>query len=155
VVEEITSQWERLDKGNDAEAWGWAFGLLGKNTTVPLATSSDDGPRVRPVTAVLHGDRVYVLTGTKDAKIHQLEGESRFEFYVLDKVGDSTGYARFRGIARPQDDPAIRREVGDACGFLYKYFDSPDDPDFTLLWMDITSAEVMRPGRTEYELITR
>ena len=77
--------WVRKELGNDEEVWAWAMGHLAEHAVIALATSSDEGPRVRPVTAVLHEDSVYILTSTDDAKVRHLEEDPRFEFYVLVK----------------------------------------------------------------------
>ena len=54
MTEGTSEEWPRKDMGNDREAWSWAMGQFGDHTVVPLATLSDDGPRVRPVTVVTH-----------------------------------------------------------------------------------------------------
>ena len=148
MAEEITEEWQRLEKGNDHEAWAWAMNLVKKGTVIPLATIGNEGPRVRPMTTVLYEDRVYVITWSMDAKVHQLAGDPHFEFYVLAKEEENTGYARLRGTAHPVEDPDLRKAVGEASGFLYKYFDGPEDPGYTLLNLEITAAEVMRSTAT-------
>jgi general stress protein 26 len=147
--------WQHIELGNDEEAWEWAIDKVQMHATLALATHDEGGPRVRPVTAVPHGGEVYVLTGTKDAKVAQLAHDPRFEFYVLVKEGDSTGYVRFQGTARPVEDASLRRELCDASGFADEYFDGPGDPNLALLHMDISAAEVMRPGMKGYEMLTR
>ncbi|NOQ53154.1 MAG: hypothetical protein GQ558_00960, partial [Thermoplasmata archaeon] len=110
--------WVRKELGNDEEAWAWAMGHLVEHAVIALATRSDEGPRVRPVTAVLHEGSVYILTSTDDAKVRHLEVDPRFEFYVLVKEEDSTGYVRCSGKASKVADPDLRRRVGDAAGFV-------------------------------------
>ena len=147
--------WVHKVLGNDEETWAWAMGHLAGQTMIALATTSEDGPRVRPVTAVLHEGSVYILTSTGDAKVRHLEVDPRFEFYVLVKEEDSTGYVRFSGTSGKVADPELRRRVGDAAGFVDSYWDGPDDPDLTMFLMDIDAAEVMRPGLKGWEMLTR
>ncbi len=147
--------WVRKELGNDEEAWAWAMGHLAEHAVIALATSSDAGPRVRPVTAVLHEDSVYILTSTGDAKSRHLEADPRFEFYVLVKEEDGTGYVRCSGKASKVGDPALRLRVCDSAGFADSYWDGPDDPDLALFHMDIDAAEIVRPGVKGWEMLTR
>lgn len=153
MVEDVYN-WPRVDLGGDMEKWTWAMEQVKHGTDIPLATRSAEGPRVRPVTAVPHGGRLYVLTGTKDAKVMHLTEDPRFEFYVLVKKEERIGYVRFQGEARFVEDPDVRREVSDASGFAEQYFKGPDDPNLTLLWLDVREAEILRPGMQGYELLT-
>lgn len=147
--------WVRKELGNDQEAWAWAMGHLVEHPMIALATSSDAGPRVRPVTAVLYEDNVYVLTSTGDVKVRNLEVDPRFEFYVLVKEEGNMGYVRFSGRSSTVADPDLRRRVGDASGFADIYWEGPDDPDLTMFLMDIDAAEIVRPGVNGWEMLTR
>jgi uncharacterized pyridoxamine 5'-phosphate oxidase family protein len=131
------------------------MGNFADQTVVPLATLSPNGPRVRPVTVVNHEGKVYALTGSRDAKMRHLREDPRFEFYVTLKEAGSTGYVRFTGRVMMVEDLDLRKEVGDASGYAWKYFSGPEDPDYALLEMNIRDAEIMRPGVKGYELLTR
>jgi uncharacterized pyridoxamine 5'-phosphate oxidase family protein len=155
MSEGTSEEWPRRNLGNDAKAWAWAMGHLGDQTVVPLATVSEEGARVRPVTMVVHEGKVYALTGSRDAKMRHLREDPRFEFYVLVEEGDSTGYVRFMGRVMMVEDLDLRKEVGDASGFAWDYFDGPEDAGYALLEMNIKRAEVMRPGEKGYELLSR
>ena len=147
--------WVRKELGNDEEAWDWAMGHIAGNPRIALATLSEGGPRVRPVTAVLHEGGVYILTSTGDAKVRHLEADPRFEFYVLVKAADGIGYVRCSGEASNVTDPDLRMRVCDSAGFADSYWDGPDDPDLTMFLMDIDSAEIVRPGVKGWEMLTR
>lgn len=147
--------WVRKELGNDEGVWAWAMGHLAKPVMIALATNSEDGPRVRPVTGVLHEGSVYILTSTGDAKVRHLEADPRFEFYVLVKEEGSTGYVRYSGKASKVADPDLRMRVCDSAGFADSYWDGPEDPDLTMLLMDINAAEVVRPGAKGWEMLTR
>jgi general stress protein 26 len=153
--EEDEAPWQHDELGNDEEVWAWALDKVRMHSILALATHDEGGPRVRPITAVPHDGEVYVLTGTGDAKMAQLAHDPRFEFYVTVKDGESTGYVRFQGTARQVEDLDRRREVCDVSGFADQYFDGPEDPNLALLHLDITAAEVMRPGMKGYEMLTR
>jgi len=147
--------WPREDLGNDRETWRWVMDQFGDHTVVPLATASGEGPRVRPVTIVAHEGKVYALTGSRDAKMRHLRNDPRFEFYLLLEEDGKTGYVRFMGRVMMVEDLDLRKEVGDASGFAWDYFDGAEDPDYSLLEMNIRRAEVMRPGVRGYQLLSR
>lgn len=155
MSEGTDGDWPRKELGNDRKTWEWALGQLGDHTVVPLATNSDDGPRVRPVTMVAHEGKVYALTGSRDAKMRHLSLDPRFEFYLILEEGESKGYVRFMGRVMMVEDLDLRKEVGDASGFAWSYFDGPEDSDYALLEMCIRRAEIMRPGVKGYELLDR
>jgi len=155
MAEEPEEVWPRKDLGRDPKAWRWALGQLARTTVVPLATMGEDGPRVRPVTVLMHEDTPYVLTGARDAKMLNLRADPRFEFYVMVEEGESSGYVRFMGRVMIVEDLDLRKEVGDASGYAWDYFNGPDDPNYALLEMSIRRAEVMRPGVKGYELLSR
>lgn len=155
MSEGTSEEWPRKDLGNDRKAWAWALEQLGDQTVVPLATVSDEGARVRPVTMVVHEGKVYALTGSRDAKMEHLREDPRFEFYILVEEGESTGYVRFMGRVMMVEDLDLRKEVGDASGFAWDYFDGAEDASYALLEMNIRRAEIMRPGEKGYELLSR
>ena len=145
----------RKDLGNDEEAWAWAMSKLPKNTMIALATQSEDGPKVRTVTAVPFREDVYVLTSTNDTKIRQLREDPRFEFYVLVKEEEGTGYVRFSGRAELVEDPDLRREVGEESGFVEAYWKGHDYPSLAVLRMGIDAAEIVKPGVEGWEMLSR
>jgi uncharacterized pyridoxamine 5'-phosphate oxidase family protein len=155
LAEGTGEEWPRNDLGNDRETWDWAMEQFADQTVVPLATLSAHGPRVRPVTVVNHEGKVYALTGARDAKMDHLREDPRFEFYVLLKEEGSTGYIRFTGRVMMVEDLDLRKEVGDASGYAWNYFNGPEDPDYALLEMNIRDAEIMRPGVKGYEQLSR
>jgi len=155
VAEGTEEDWPRDDLGNDRKTWEWAMGAFGKHMVVPLATASEDGPRVRPITVVTHEGKVYALTGSGDAKMDHLRDDPRFEFYVLLEEDGNTGYVRFMGRVMMVEDLDLRKEVGDASGFAWSYFNGPEDPEYALLEMNIRQAEIMPPGKKGYQMLSR
>jgi uncharacterized pyridoxamine 5'-phosphate oxidase family protein len=155
VADGTWEEWPREDLGNDRETWKWALDQFGDHTVVPLATLSVDGPRVRPVTVVTHEGKVYALTGSRDAKMEHLRDDPRFEFYLLLEEGGKKGYVRFMGRVMMVEDLDLRKEVGDASGFAWSYFNGPEDPEYALLEMNIRRAEIMPPGKKGYRMLSR
>lgn len=115
--------------------------------TVCLATVDGAQPRVRPVTLARLEGRFWVLTGTGNAKVQQLKGNSRFEFCLLLKdEHDQQGYVRAQGMANIITDMGIKRRLANRCAYFGRYWHGPNDPTFTLLALELEGFELLKPG---------
>ncbi len=113
---------------------------------VGLATIEDDKPRVRPVT-VIHDDRkLWVATGTDDAKTAQLKANPNVEFYFMVGEKESPGAVRARGKVEFVTDPGTRKAASEKMPYFSMFWKTPDDPGFTLLRLHVESFEYMKPG---------
>jgi len=122
------------------------MGHFDENRVVYLATSESDQPRVRPVTLVTIGPDLWILTGSSDAKIKQVKNNPRIEICYPVEREENTGYIRLSGIALNINDKNTRREIAEQVGFFNKYWDSPDDPEFSLLQTRFENIEYLKPG---------
>jgi uncharacterized pyridoxamine 5'-phosphate oxidase family protein len=71
-----------MDAANDRllqEIWK----LFQEQQHVFLATAEGDQPRLRPVTLLHLLDKLYVATGSNDAKVKQLKQNPKVEFCLL------------------------------------------------------------------------
>jgi uncharacterized pyridoxamine 5'-phosphate oxidase family protein len=112
-----------------------------------LATSERDQPKVRPVTMLYFNDRLWVGTGTNDAKIKHIRQNRKIEFCMLVKGENNTGYIRGTGIADIIEDPATRKLLADNMPYFKDFWKDPDDPRFTLLEILAQEIEYMEPGK--------
>lgn len=113
---------------------------------VYFATSVDNQPRVRPLTLVLLDDKLWVLTGTKDAKMQELNKNPKIQVSMDIKKDKHTGSARFTGKAEIVKSMDIKKSIAARVDYFKEYWDTPEDPNFTLLRMDFKEIEYMRPG---------
>ncbi len=121
--------------------------LLRGENSIFLATLEADQPRVRPVTLVENNGQLFVLTGTADAKVSQVRKNEKVEVVRLIRFEEGGGYVRFSAVAKIIDDQKIRTRVAKATSFFNKYFQSADDPKFTLLHLHPKKIEYMKPGQ--------
>ena len=116
------------------------------HTTVYLATLDDDQPRVRPVTLVQHQGSLFVLTGSQNNKTTQIRRHNKVEVVAPVRHGEETGYIRFSATATIEKAPKVRAEVAKATSFFTTFWKSPDDPGYTLIRIEPTTIEYLKPG---------
>ena len=120
--------------------------ILSGETTIFLATLDEDQPRVRPVTLVESEGELFVLTGSKDNKIAQIQIHNKVDILTLVKHGERTGYLRFTAKATIEDNPKIRARAAKTASFFNQFWDSPDHSGFALLRIQPIDMEYMKPG---------
>ncbi len=116
-----------------------------------LATTEDDQPRLRPVTLVNFDQRFWVLTGTDNAKVKQIQKNPKIEFCLLLEEGGQHGYIRAAGFAKIVKDRETRAKVAKHCDFFSEFWNSPEDPSYALLELEVDEIEYLRPN----EVVTR
>ena len=65
--------------------------ILMNRPIIYLATAKGNQPRVRPVTLIVDQGDLFVLTGTKDAKVAEIRKNSKVEVIIPVRHGESTG----------------------------------------------------------------
>ena len=113
---------------------------------VYLATATDDQPKVRPLTMVPLDSKFWILTGTNDAKMEQIKKNNKIEACMPIEKDENTGYARFSGNAIVVQDKDIKTSIAERVEYFKHYWKSLDDPNYTLLEMDFSEVEYMKPG---------
>jgi general stress protein 26 len=124
-------------------------------TTVLLATMDGDQPRVRPVTSIENNGELFVLTGSEDAKIRQIQQNAKVEVVALVPYADTSGYIRFSARAKIINDPKIRERVADTTSFFSNYFKSSSDPKYALIHLIPERIEYLKPGEMYPESIAK
>jgi general stress protein 26 len=110
-----------------------------------LGTQEDDQPRIRPVTLVDFNQKLWVLTGTRSAKVRQLRENPKVEFSLLFNEGMHQGYIRAAASAKIITDKETKTRVAEQCGFFSNHWKSFDDPNYTLLELELNEIEYLRP----------
>ncbi len=129
--------------------------VLRGETIILLATSEGDQPRVRPVTLVESLGELFVLTGTKDTKVAQIQANGKVECLALVAHKDSTGYIRFSATATIEKDPAVRARLAKTASFFDQFWDSPKHLGYTLIRIRPVRVEYMKPGEMEATEISK
>ena len=128
--------------------------ILMNRPIIYLATAKGNQPRVRPVTLIVDQGDLFVLTGTKDAKVAEIRKNSKVEVIIPVRHGESTGYIRFKAKATIRDELEDRVRAAKAAPFFDNYFQSPEDKGFTLIHFETIHIEYLKPGQNYPEIIT-
>lgn len=116
-----------------------------------LATVEGGFPKVRPVTLLHLDKKMWITTGTKDNKVRQIKANSNIEFCLLLKTDENSGYVRCVAEAEIVSDGATRAMVAENTPFFKEFWQTADDPGFTLLRIHPKEIEYLRPGTMKSE----
>lgn len=116
---------------------------------VMFATVDEDGPHVRPVTMIEYDDGYWIETDTASAKVAHIRHNSKIELCLVFTEGEKSGYVRLAGRAEIVMDAATRERVSSHTEFFKDHWSGPEDPSFTLLRVNPSAVEYMRPGEME------
>lgn len=108
-----------------------------------LATLEGDQPRVRPMAPYLSddGQMLIALLG-RSRSIAQIKANGHVEVCFVDR---KMYYCRVSGIATISDDVAKKQMLLENAPMLRQYFAGPQDPNYYLAVIKITSMEAMTP----------
>jgi len=118
---------------------------------VMLATEEGEQPRVRPVTLISYDHKFWVATGTKDAKIAQIQENQHIEICLQFQVETGGGYVRVAGKGEIVTDHETKKKLAEHIDYFDKYWTDVDDPNFTLLLIVPSEVEYLPPGVMEAE----
>ncbi len=102
-----------------------------------LATSDGNQPRVRMVAFTVFDQKLWIVTRTGDDKIDQIRKNSNAEFTLAVQGKERTGCLRATADAIIVEDPDIRKDVASAIPWFTNYWESAEDPNFTLIRLDL------------------
>lgn len=124
------------------EVWNYFVDLQ----FVFLATSEENQPRVRPVTLIYFDKKFWITTGTNNNKVAQIQKNPKIEFCLLVKKEDKQGYVRGIGLAKIVKEKEQKEKIAKHCDFFSDFWESPDDPDYTLIELSINEIEYLKPN---------
>ncbi len=104
---------------------------------IHLSTMDGDHPRVRMVSFTVHGQNLWVATRSGDDKVEQILKNSRVEFTLPVRGTEKLGCLRATADAYIVDDPVKRNEVASLIPWFSGYWKSFEDPNFTLIRLDL------------------
>jgi len=120
-----------------------------KIQTVYYATYDGTMPRVRPMALIYHKNRFWVSTGTKNAKVKQIQENRNSEFCLLVGEGENNGCIRCSGESVVIEDKETKKELADVMPFFKEFWRDADDPNYTLIEIKVKNIEYSRPGTFE------
>ena len=117
-----------------------------------LATCENLEPRLRPMTLICKGGKVYFATGAADGKSLQIAANPNAEFCSLYREGKYSGYLRGRGILRQIEAVERKKEIADFATFIYDYWKDPADPNYRLFELELRQLRYLKPGEMYEEI---
>jgi uncharacterized pyridoxamine 5'-phosphate oxidase family protein len=121
---------------------------------IELATVDGDEPKVRPVMLMHLDKKLYVATGTGSNKVKQIKGNPKMEFCLRLPEGENVGYVRAAGTAEIVEDMGTKSSVAERCPFFKQFWETPEDPTYTLIQLHAKEIEYMKPGQMMSEKFT-
>ncbi len=118
-----------------------------------LATSVDSQPFVRPMSLLLHDEKLWCCSPGARSKVKQIRKNNSIEFALLAFHSDQYHNIRGTGKAIEITEQATRSELAQAIPFFSEYWRTPEDPLFILYRLDIDTFEYHPPGGKRYFII--
>ncbi len=124
---------EYPEKMTLAEVWPYfeAGGLA------HIATMDSDQPRVRMMSLNVCDNNLWLVTRSGDDKIDQIRKNAKVEFTYTVPGKNRTGCLRATAEAFIVDDLETREKVTASIPWFTGYWKSADDPNFTLIRLDL------------------
>ena len=111
-----------------------------------LATIEGDQPRVRPVTLIRLQNKLFVTTGSNDDKVKQIKQNPKIEFCLMLEREERKGTIRAECEARIVENKDIKAGVYNNMSFAKEFWESPEDPNYTLIRLQPEAFEYMKLG---------
>ena len=116
-----------------------------------LATAEDNQPRVRPMMPYLTDDNQLLLALLgRSRTIQHVKNNPKVELCFVDR---KMWYCRISGTATISDDAEKKEILWNNIPMLKQYFGGIEDPNFTLVLIEINEVEAMTPHQKEPEII--
>ncbi len=134
-------------KNIDKDLLGEALDYLHHTQPVFLATCDADQPRLRPVTLIYFKKKLWVATGSKNAKIRQIMKNNKIELCLFAEQQKSQGYVRACGTANIVTNQRTRRSLAANLSFFKDFWSDREDKRYTLLEIKVKSIEYLKPNQ--------
>ncbi len=104
-----------------------------------LSTIDGDQPRVRMMALNVHDKKLWLITRSGDDKVAQIRKNSKVEFTYAVPGKGRTGCLRATAEAVIVENQNTRDDVVSTIPWFANYWKSSEDPDFTLIRLDLKS----------------
>jgi len=102
-----------------------------------LATIDGDQARVRMMSLNVYDNKLWLVTRSGDDKIDQIRKNPKVEFTYAVRGKDRTGCLRATAEAVIVEDSNLRESVSSSIHWFSGYWKSAEDPNFTLIRLDL------------------
>mgnify|MGYP001251337275 CR=1 FL=1 len=122
------------EKMSLSEVWP----LLEKGGLIHLSTIDGDHPRVRMVSMNVFNEKLWIITRSGNDKVNQIRKNPNVEFTLAVPGKERTGCLRATATASIIEDQQTRFDVVSSIPWFSRYWKSSEDPNFTLIRLDMT-----------------
>ena len=116
-----------------SEVWS----LFEKGGLIHLSTIDGNNPRVRMVSMNVFDGKLWVVTRSGDDKITQIRQNPNVEFTFAVPGRERTGCFRVTAKASIIENQKTRTDVAASVPWFSGYWESAEDPNFTLIRLDM------------------
>lgn len=144
-----------MGKVNDEQVFEEIYSYIKQNQYCYLATVLEKQPKIRPMVLFYHKNRFWMITFTNDSKVAQLKKNKLCEVCIpVSDHFDNKGYIKLTGQANIVKDYDLKYDASHFCYFFDEYYNSADDPDFTLIELVFSVFEIVSPGDIHGKKVT-
>ncbi len=118
-----------------------------------MATVEDGQPRVRPVSLLWFDGMAWIGSGTSNGKTQQVRRNGSVELCIPIERNDRNGYVRLAGKAEVVCDHDIRSDIALRLPFFDAFWDSADDPNYSLIRVVPSEILYLRPEEDHHHVI--
>ncbi|MBW6515149.1 MAG: pyridoxamine 5'-phosphate oxidase family protein [Candidatus Cloacimonetes bacterium] len=136
---------EKHDEAIRNEVWQFFKPLQ----IVYFATVDKNEPKVRPVTMLYLEKRFWILTGTIDQKVIQIKGNPNIELCIPLYQDNHNGCIRLAGKGYIVESKETRARIAGQCEYFHNYWQDTNDPNYTLIELEFSEVDYLRPGEME------
>jgi general stress protein 26 len=111
--------------------------LFEERGLIHLSTLDGNQPRVRMMALTVYDQKLWVVTRTGDDKVVQIRKNSKVEFTLTVPGKERTGCLRVTAEANIVEDHGTRDDVVSTIPWFTAYWKSSEDPNFTLIRLDL------------------
>ncbi len=137
-----------MAKNTDSQIRQEIYSYFKQSQNIIFATCDKGQPKVRPMVLFYVDFKFWLVTYRNDAKVFQIEKNSKMEICYLLQEDGQNGYIRATGDVKIINDLDLKSRATEFCYFFDTMFEGASDPDFCLMELDFSSLEFMRPGET-------
>jgi general stress protein 26 len=102
-----------------------------------LSTLDGNQPRVRMMALTVHDQKLWAVTRSGDDKVGQIRKNPNVEFTFAVQGKERTGCLRATAEACIMEDQKTRGDIASVIPWFSGYWESPEDPNFTLIRLDL------------------
>ena len=125
--------------------FSFVYNEVSKGALAHVATMDNDQPRVRMMSVTAIDNSLWLLTRSSWSKVRELKENDKIEMTIGFQGEKGVGCIRATGRADLIPDSTTRQKVSEVVPWFKGYWESAEDPDFTLYQLKLSLVRVDHP----------